>query len=371
MNDWLAETVWLGNPAGAWLLALGGAIVGYALLHAVLGLLGMRVRRAAGLHPQSAFLQMLAAMAGATRAWCLQLLALSLGLRSLLMPAELADSLRWFTVSFIGIQVALWVSAALLAWARRTTPEGSLRKTNPVIHGIITWTIQLFVWVTLLLILMAQAGVHIGAFVASLGIGGIAIAMAAKNVLEDLFASLAIGLDKPFREGDSISFGDDSGTVRKVGIKSTRIDSSSGERIIIGNTRLLEQTIHNFSRMRERRAVFGFRVPLDTPAAKLEAVTPLVNAIIAAEPGVRFERGHFLAIEPEGFRFEFVYFVGSGSYLAWCEAQHNINTRIVSALARHGVDFAMPARRLHRGEDAGGETPAAQQAASGSPAGVV
>lgn len=350
MMEWLEHTSWLNNSSLAWITAGIVALVFYIVTYGVARILAARCKSLAARRPRSTLLHILAATTAATRGWLLLLLGTVIGLSSLdLTPLydKSGTLLNWVMVALAGCQAALWVSAALVGWLKRATPNGSMQKSNPIIYSILTWTVELLVWVTLLLILLSQAGVHIGAFVASLGVGGIAIAMAAKNVLEDLFASLAIGLDKPFEEGEFITFGDELGTVKKVGIKSTRIESLSGEEIAVNNSNLLQHLIHNYSRRAERRVVFGFHVPLDTPRDKVERIAGMVNDIIDHQENTRRDRGHFIAIEPEGYRYEFVYYVLSPDYGPYCDAQQSLNLKIMTELEAMSVNFAMPMRMMY------------------------
>jgi small-conductance mechanosensitive channel len=341
----------MGHSALAWISAGIGIVVGYLIVYALARILAARARTLAKRHPETTLWQIVAVAAAATRGWVIFLLAIAIGLRWLHFP-QIAKVLTWAIVALVGIQFALWISKAVVAWMSRATPEGSMQKTNPIIYAILTWAVEMLVWVTLLLILLAQAGVHIGAFVASLGVGGLAVAMAAKNVLEDLFASISIGLDKPFEQGEFIMFGSELGTVNKVGVKSTRIQSLSGEELAISNSQLLQNLTHNFSRMQTRRVVFGFHVRLDTPREKVDEVTRTVNDIIDAQEQTRRDRGHFIAIEPEGFRYEFVYYKLVPGYTPYCDTQQAINLAILAALESMDVKLAMPMRMLYSPDQA-------------------
>src|SRR5579875_2042383 len=264
MNQWLHHSGWLGHSSLAWIIAGLGALLGYAVTHGAASILGSRLRALAARTHRSGF-GIAAAVTEATRGWLLLLLAVAIALDVLHFgtPTEQARHLRhWLqqiTFALVGLQAAFWVSALIVAWLRRSTHQGTPQRGNPVMLGVLTWFAHFVVWVTLILALLAIAGVNISAFIASLGIGGVAVALALQNVLGDLFASISIGLDKPFEVGDTIAFGSAQGTVIKVGIKSTRIRSQSGEELAISNSVLLKELVHNYTRMRERRVVFGFR----------------------------------------------------------------------------------------------------------------
>src|SRR6185312_9375626 len=190
-----------------------------------------------------------------TRYWLVLLLALAIACKFLHTSAKASVWLEHLLFALCGLQLALWANALIRHWLLRTDDAGS-KRISPVFLNMLTWAAQILVWSMLLLAFMA--------IVASLGVGGIAVALGLQNILGDLFASVAIGLDKPFEVGDAIAFDNDSGTVVDVGVKTTRIASTSGEQLVISNADLLKKLIHNNSRMSQRRVVFGFRVPYAT-----------------------------------------------------------------------------------------------------------
>jgi small-conductance mechanosensitive channel len=139
------------------------------------------------------------------------------------------------------------------------------------------------------------------------------------------------------------------GTVTHVGIKTTRIESLSGEQLAIANSKLLTNLIHNFDRQRERRIVFGFRLPYGTRRDQVEHVVERVNAIIKQIDSVRFDRGHFVGFGDYGLDFEFVYYVLDSSFTLYRDVQQQINERIMDELETMGVQFAVPARTVQVG----------------------
>nr|MBA2814541.1 mechanosensitive ion channel protein MscS [Candidatus Pantoea persica] len=131
---------------------------------------------------------------------------------------------------------------------------------------------------------------------ASLSVGGIAISLAIQTVLSDVFASLAIGFDKPFKHGDFIVFDDIAGSIEHIGLKTTRLRSLSGEQIVCSNTILLQQTIHNYKRMQQRRILLRFGLTYGTPSAQVREVSQLVKEIIEGVDTTRFDRAHFFRL---------------------------------------------------------------------------
>jgi small-conductance mechanosensitive channel len=326
-------------------------LLGYIVAQGVVALLGARLAKIAG-RTRRPGATIAAAVVKATRGWLLLLIAIAIALEFLYLgKAEPGvkgphDYLQLVTWALVGIQVALWISTLLVSALRYPAEHDKTHHPNPVMLGVLTWAVQFVVWVTLVLALLAGGGVNITAFVASLGIGGVAVALALQNVLGDLFASISIGLDKPFEVGEYIAFGTDSGTVTKVGIKSTRIRSLSGEELAVANSVLLKDLIHNYTRMQERRVVFGFRVPYGTRGRDLEEIAERTRAIISSQDKTRLDRGHFRAFGDWGFEFEFVYYVLDPGYTVYCDIQQRINLEIMALLEQRDIEFAIPARLL-------------------------
>ncbi len=348
MFDVLNDLEWLGNPALTWIGAIVTALVGFLVARTVLVLVRSHARRLDARLPETAVraTRPLRAIVEATRNWILGLLSIVLGARLLDATPGIDTFLGNVGFSLVGVQVALWINALIELWLTRPDAVDGKPRGNPVMIGILRWSAQLIVWTTLLMALLANAGVDITAFVASLGIGGVAVALALQSLLGDLFSSISIGLDKPFEVGEFIAFGDDLGTVRDVGIKSTRIDSLRGEELVIANSNLLGHLVHNFSRMPHRRVVFGFRLPYGISSTQAHAVVEAVNAIIGAQEHARFDRGHLSAFGEYGLQFEFVYYVLSPNFTLYMDVQQRINFAIMDLLSEQGLEFAVPARAI-------------------------
>lgn len=345
---WFFQTAWLGNSVFAWLMAALGALLGLALGRAVVAILGARLAMLAE-RRSSWIAAMAAGVLAATRGWLLLLLSVAIALGFLDLPERLQTRLGQLEYLLVGWQVALWLTQLIrITLARLDDSEGGAR--TPVLTGILSWTAQLVVWTILLLAVLSNVGVNVNALVASLGVGGVAVALAAQNVLGDLFASISIGLDKPFEVGEFIAFGDDLGTVQRVGIKSTRILALSGEEVAVSNSDLLTARVHNYSRMRERRIAFGFRVAADTPRAKAERIVQTVSRHIAGMDRVRLDRGHMTGFGEYSLDFEFVYYVLDPSFLLYRDIQQRINFHVMDTLEHIQVRLALPARLLHQAD---------------------
>ena len=201
------------------------------------------------------------------------------GLYILDLPDEVnAVNAHLAAVVFL-FQCGLWLSKAISGWlAIKASPEpanGTRHETmNMHIIGFIT---RIVIWTIVLLLILDNLGINITALIASLGIGGVAVALAVQNILGDLFASLSIAINKPFEVGDSIVINDLNGTVKYVGLKTTRLTSISGEELVISNADLLKSRIHNFKKMQERRMVFTIGVTFDTSSEKLRRISEIIQ----------------------------------------------------------------------------------------------
>ena len=182
-------------------------------------------------------------------------------------------------------------------------------------------------------------------------VGGIAVALASQNILGDLFASLSILFDKPFVVGDFIIVGDMMGTVERVGLKTTRVRSLSGEQLVFSNNDLLSSRIKNYKRMEERRVVFTLGVTYQTNAERLESIPGIIREPIAQEEKVRFDRSHFKGYGDFALLFETVYWVTEPDYNLYMDIQQKINLELFRHFEKQGIEFAYPTQTIHLAAD--------------------
>jgi small-conductance mechanosensitive channel len=203
------------------------------------------------------------------------------------------------------------------------------------------------IWVFVVLIVVDNIpNIDLSSMIASLGLGGIAIGLAAQSVIKDLLSSLTINLDKPFVVGDSIQVGDFSGTVEHIGVRSTRLRSINGEELIISNNDLLSSRLQNFQKMEERRVSFSLWLDYGTPLEKLQRIPDILNEEISKIVPLRFGRAHFKAFGETALQFEVVYTVTSPSYDDFVHAQHTLNLALVQRLGQEGIRFGNVPRTL-------------------------
>ena len=260
------------------------------------------------------------------------------------------------------IQVAVWAVVIVNLAADRYQEKSLTDTTRVTTLRAVKFTINLLILViSLLLILSNIPGVNISTLVASLGIGGIAVALAVQNILSDLFASFSIMFDKPFVIGDFIIVDTFLGTVDHIGLKTTRLRSLSGEQLVFSNNDLLKSRIRNYKRMFERRVVFSIGVLYDTPLEKLKEIPGWIRTTIEALEKTRFDRSHFQSFGDYALNFETVYYVLDSDYNRYMDIQQSINLTIFEKFASEGVGFAFPTRTIHIA-DSGETAPETQDA---------
>ncbi len=205
---------------------------------------------------------------------------------------------------------------------------------------------KIVLWVILSLIILDNLDVEISSLVTSLGIGGIAVALALQNILADLFASLSITLDKTFAIGDFVEVDDFAGNVEDIGLKSTRIRSLSGEELIFSNMDLLNSRIRNYKRLEKRRISFSIGVTYGTPVEKLKIIPRMIEEIISPLENVQFDRAHFKNLNDYSLDFSVVYYVLVPDYASYLDIQQIINLEIYQRFELAGIEFAYPTQTV-------------------------
>ena len=344
MPEWkqLLEYEFLGNGPIAWLAAFAVFLAVLLVTPAVKAFVSPKARSDPRV-PDG--VELLALLVVKTSRWFLWVMAIWAAMSLLLLPARAVRIVTVISIVAFWMQVGVWGVTAVRFWLTRRTTRGG--KPDPQLRGsldVLMFVAYIAVFAIVILLALDNLGVNITALVAGLGIGGIAIALAVQTVLGDLFASLSITLDKPFEVGDFLILGDVLGTVERIGIKSTRLRSLSGEQIIISNGDLLNSRLHNYKRMFERRVVFQIRVVLDTPVEKMRQIPGLIRGIVEAQEKTRFDRSHFMSYGEYSLDVETVYYVLSPDYNVYADIQQAINLSIHETFQREGIELALPAR---------------------------
>lgn len=345
--DWLDYEIY-GNSITHALAAIGTFLLILLALLLARRIIANRLGKLSQSNDDVLALDIAEDVARATRSWFLFMLALFFGSRFLSTPDNVGVWIGRATIIATFLQSGLWLSAGFVK-AIQSKRQQQLEESPDSVAAmdILSFIARVTIWSFVLLAILDNLGVNITTMIAGLGVGGIAVALAAQNILGDLFASLSIVLDKPFVVGDFLVIGDFLGSVEKVGIKTTRLRSLSGEQLVFSNNDLLSSRIRNYGRMFERRVLFSIGVTYQTPLDKLKAIPDMLRNAVESQDKVRFDRAHFQKYGDFALIFEVVYYVLSADYSEYMDIQQAANFRIHEDFEANGIEFAYPTQTVY------------------------
>ncbi|MGH7678138.1 MAG: mechanosensitive ion channel family protein [Gemmatimonadaceae bacterium] len=337
---------WYGASVTQWLIAAALFVGVYAVLALLRRVLVRRLGMLAA-RTTTDWDDLAVQLVDRTRWYFLLLVAAFAATRVIPVSGDLARVFRALAVLLVLLQTGVWGNGIIGFTAdhyvrQRAAADAGTRGTIRAIG----YAGRFVLWSLLIITALQNFGINVTALVTGLGIGGIAIALAVQNILGDLFAALAIVLDKPFVVGDSIQVDTLNGTIEHVGLKTTRIRSINGEQIVIANSELLKSRIRNFKRMEQRRATFNLDLAFDTPPDKLAAIPAMVRQVVESQPNVQFDRSHLLSISDVGPRIETAYVVLDPDYHKYADIQQAIYLELLRRLDREKIQLGFPLRSL-------------------------
>lgn len=270
--------------------------------------------------------------------------ALYIALRLLVLPVFVYD----VTYAMMVMIIVYYLVRVGIIWIEFFTKRVQEDKeSDPHSIEIVGKIVKVVLWVVAGVFVLQFLGYDVTTLVAGLGIGGIAIAFALQNVLSDIFASFTIYYDKPFKKGDYIVIGQDSGTVITTGLKSTRIQTLQGDELVISNKLLTEERIHNYKKMRERRINFQFGIEYGTPTKKMKKIESIVQKIFEDIPEAKLHSIKFFKFGDFSLIYDVIYFVKNRDYLVYQTVQEKINFGIKEAFEKEKINMAFPTQTLY------------------------
>lgn len=257
-------------------------------------------------------------------------------------PDDLAKTIYFLFVIAVTLQAAVFVREIILGLVeyRAQSADGQVALASAL--GIIRLLVTVVLFAVAMILILSNLGVNVTGLIAGLGVGGIAIGLAAQGIFADLFAALAILFDRPFRKGDTIRYDATSGEVEDIGLKSTRIRAITGEQIIIANKQLLEKEIHNLARLNRRRIVMHFGLVQCTPVDVLDRVPAMLGEVVASCPPASIVRCSLLSFSPSALDFELQYDVHSEDYDTVFNTRHKISIAILRRFEAESIRLANP-----------------------------
>jgi small-conductance mechanosensitive channel len=257
-------------------------------------------------------------------------------------PAALTQTVDiLFTIAIV-TQIAIWLREIILGLIERRAGEGvhehdTLQSAMVLIRLLVSFVL----FAVAAIVILDNLGVNVTGLVAGLGVGGIAIGLAAQGIFSDLFAAISIIFDKPFRRGDTVSYDNTVARVEVIGMKSTRLRALTGEEKIISNSKLLEKEITNNTLTLYRRVTFVLTLVYQTPPALARRVPDILRQAVEAN-NAQFIRAGFNNFAPSSLDFHLVFDIESDDVEEMFQARHNIGIAIIDSFAREGISFAYP-----------------------------
>lgn len=342
---WL-DKVYFGNSLHAYILTILGFFVIWALLYVVRRYFFQLLDRPADAKTTEAR-EFIERLIRETNVWVFPLVAFFVATQRLSLPSAIEKGIKLLAMFAVTLQVIRILSDLIVFMITRTRLSGrpddiAVKSTNQNIATLV----KIGVWTGGILFFLDNAGFNVGTFVAGLGIGGIAIALAAQAILGDTFSSFAIAMDKPFEVGDIIVIDDLQGTVEHIGLKTTRVRSAGGELLILSNSDLTKSRIRNFKRMYRRQVKFRLGVTYQTPIAKLKKIPVILGEILEKAEHVQPDTHHFVAFGDSALVFEVAYYVLSPDANKPVDIQQMINFQIHEAFAKEAIDMAYPTQTV-------------------------
>lgn len=343
--DALTQLQDAGHYLSRWLTAHSGdialATAAGAFLYLLLRFIRRTIRRAAMRHANAdgvgaTTLRVLAR----TSHFFLVMVAIRLVVGYANPPALIDQTVRLLFLIAIAMQVAIWAREVVMSIVRQRALHGSSETLGNAL-SLINVLVSVAVFFIAAIVVLDNVGVNVTGLVAGLGIGGIAIGLAAKGIFEDLFAALSIIFDRPFRQGETVGFDGKTMTVERIGLKSTRMRALSGEEVIVSNTNLLNKELHNYAQVPQRRFRIAFSVRYETPAATLRHLPDVVRQV-AESHGVSVAQIGLVAFAPSGIDAELHYDDNAGDYSAAFSRRSAIMLDLVERFAAEGIAFAWP-----------------------------
>jgi len=342
MADWFPEQ-WsrirfADNALIEWIVAVAVAILVALLFRLVQGLLVGRLSKAT-VRTATRINDVVVSVLRGTKASFHIAVGILVGQHLVRVPASATGVVHVALTLAFTLQLGIWANRAangvIAIWA--TGRDHGHEATRAAGLGFLA---RLLIWSFVVLIALANFGIELSAVIAGLGVGGVAAALAVQSTLGDLFAGVSMYFDRPFDIGDFVGIDALRGTVIKIGIKTTRIQSIDGEELVVPNGEIAKARIRNFARMKERRILFRFGIAYESETTKVERAVEITRDIVGRREGLRFERAHFVALGTSSLEIEVVYHVLSPEYATYLEHQQAINLGLHRAFKQEGIAFS-------------------------------
>jgi len=336
---WAETLAWLSSHS---LQIIVGVAAGAVIVAILLGIKWIGVRLC-GTDPDHVHWRtVLGRVLAGTRLWFMIGLAARLVAGYAGAPEQVAMTIQVYFIVAATLQVALWVREIVLGVIEHRAGGVEASSNLGSAIGIIRLLVTIAIFIIALVVVLDNLGVNVTGLIAGLGIGGIAIGLAAQGVFADLFAALAILFDKPFRRGDSVRWDTTTGTVENIGLKSTRVRSITGEEVVISNTNLLSKELHNMARLNRRRITQPFGLVYQTAPEVCARIAKIAEEVVSACDKCVFLRCGMTGYGASSLDFELQFDVKSEVWQKVFDARSQVLIALLQRFNEEGIEFAYP-----------------------------
>lgn len=327
------------------IVAIGVALAVYVGLIFARAFLRRFLRQQVGKR-DSVWLYVLLEAVANLKKWSFAVAAVFVGVQMFELSPFLSNTAETAFIIALVVQVAMILASALddvLMTQFDIEGDETRRSALSILSRIGTAV----VWALAFLFALSNLGIDTTSLIAGLGVGGIAVALALQGILSDLLSAFTVFFDKPFEVGDFIGFKGEFGTVKSIGIMTTRIELLSGEELVVTNQDLTTNMVENLTRLQERRVSFTIGTVYELSADTVAEIPTLIREIIESREHVRFGRAHFKGFGDSALLFEIVYFVEIPEHERFMDIQQEINVGIMRMFEQKGVALAYPTQTVY------------------------
>ena len=344
MNEILQQIYW-GNTVAAYLIAAGGIVVVWFIVKVIKGIV-IRFLKKKSLRTNNIFDDLLIKGIEKFVVPGTYLLVNYGIITQLTLQPKLARILEvaimvvttYFVVRLINFAIH---GAIMLRMKQKNEAPERIKQLSGILM-----VVKAIIWTFGLITLIDNLGYDITTIIAGFGIGGIAIALAAQNILGDLFSYFVIFFVLFFEIGDFIVSNNYSGIVEIIVIKTTHVRSLDGQQLVMPNSELVKTVINNFKRLEKRRVVFNVRLVYYTPSEKLKQIPAIIKEIITGNKNASFDRAHFKSFGEFSMDYEIVYYINSPDYVLYMNTHQEICFAIFDRFEKEKIKFALPTQTI-------------------------
>ncbi len=338
--DFMQDVVW-NNPVWAWTLA--ASLVGVSLGAAWLAARLLRQYVISSAEETESRLDDLVAEIGARPIALIIFLAGAYGATESLQKAQWLDRFLWsfFVVGWtvVGTVFLVRLLSGLLAhYVQRFADESEQALYRQLVQTVRS-SVRVVVWVVAALFMVSNLGLNVSSLLAGLGLGGLALALASKDTLSNIFGSFTILVNGPYRVGEAVKYHGYTGVVESIGLRDTKIRTFDGHLVVVPNALAPSSVVENISRRPSFRSLFSLRLTHDTTTEQLEAAEKIVRDAVASQEGTGEDiRFHFLELAESSINIQVIYFIEQADRIL--DIRHAVNSQIKEGLRRAGIKLA-------------------------------